>query len=180
MKDPDQLTTPPDGKPEKEQPRWRRDFPIDWPQDDYISRRDFTGFMVLTSIAFVAGKLWILVENYLSKKRGKPQAARIIERESVPVGGSHAFTYPDPHTPCILVRPDENTFLAYDQQCTHLTCPVIPKVAAGRFHCPCHEGSFDMRTGQPLAGPPRRALRRVRLETRDGVLYANGFAEEAS
>src|SRR5205823_4088402 len=42
------ITVPPDGKPDDQQPAWRRDFPIDWPQDHYVSRRDFTKFMVLT------------------------------------------------------------------------------------------------------------------------------------
>ena len=30
----------PDGLPVEQQPKWRRDFPIDWPQDEYVSRRD--------------------------------------------------------------------------------------------------------------------------------------------
>ena len=47
--DSEQLTTPPDGRPMEEQPRWRRDFPIDWPEDEYLSRREFIKFMLLTS-----------------------------------------------------------------------------------------------------------------------------------
>ena len=35
-----------------EQPAWRRDFPIDVPQEQYVARRDFTRFMMLTSAAF--------------------------------------------------------------------------------------------------------------------------------
>src|SRR5579875_3286117 len=30
-------------------PAWRQDFPIDWPQDHYVARRDFTKFLVLTA-----------------------------------------------------------------------------------------------------------------------------------
>jgi hypothetical protein len=58
----EQLTIPPDGAPLEEQPRWRQDFPIDWPQDHYVSRRDFTKFMVLTSLAFTAGQFWIVAK----------------------------------------------------------------------------------------------------------------------
>ena len=54
---------PPDGRPVSEQPRWRHDFPIDVPQDDYVARRDFTKFMVLTSLAFVVGQVSIGVKN---------------------------------------------------------------------------------------------------------------------
>ena len=48
--DPEQISTPPDGKPMGRQPAWRQDFPIDVPQDNYIARRDFTKFLVLTSV----------------------------------------------------------------------------------------------------------------------------------
>jgi len=44
------------------------------------------------------------------------------------------------------------------------------------LHCPCHNGWFDLATGAPNAGPPRRPLERVTLEIRDGVLYATGVA----
>jgi Rieske Fe-S protein len=47
----------------------------------------------------------------------------------------------------------------------------------GQFHCPCHRGFFDMHTGQPLAGPPRRPLPRIVLKVQDGVIYAAGFEE---
>ena len=30
----DKLSVPPDGRPYHDQPQWRNDFPIDWPQDD--------------------------------------------------------------------------------------------------------------------------------------------------
>jgi hypothetical protein len=29
----EQITLPPDGRPIEDQPAWRQDFPIDWPQD---------------------------------------------------------------------------------------------------------------------------------------------------
>ena len=43
------ITTAPDRSPEEQQPAWREDFPIDWPQDQYVERRDFMKFLVLTS-----------------------------------------------------------------------------------------------------------------------------------
>jgi Rieske Fe-S protein len=93
----------------------------------------------------------------------------------VPVGGSLIFNYPEDSAARLLVRVDEETFVAYEQQCTHLTCPVIPAVEEGELHCPCHEGIFDLLTGRPLAGPPRRPLARVTLEVREGTIYATGM-----
>jgi Rieske Fe-S protein len=75
------------------------------------------------------------------------------------------------------VRTGATAFVAYDQLCTHLLCPVVPAVDVGRLHCPCHNGWFDLETGRPVAGPPQRALPRVLLEVRDGTVYATGVEE---
>jgi Rieske Fe-S protein len=48
---------------------------------------------------------------------------------------------------------------------------------SGRLHCPCHNGWFDLATGNVLAGPPTRPLARVRLEVRGGTVYATGIEE---
>jgi len=171
---PDQLSVPPDGRPYHDQPQWRNDFPIDWPQDEFVARRDFTKFLVLTSLAFVVGQVWIVAENLLRKRRGQPPLKRIARADEIPVGGSLVFDYPDPHDICIVVRPGPDRYFAYDQKCTHLSCAVIPDLARGRLRCPCHNGSFELTTGIPTAGPPRRRLQRILLEIRDGDLYAVG------
>ncbi len=176
--DMDRLTIPPDARPEAEQPRWRQDFPIDWPQDAYVSRRDFTRFMVLVSLAFTAGQFWILAQNFLRSRRGQLPLQEITRLDQLPVGGSLVFHYPEEKNPRLLVRLGENTLVAYDQQCTHLACPVIPQLEEGHLHCPCHEGLFDLVTGRPLAGPPRRPLPRVKLEVRGGRVYAAGLEED--
>jgi Rieske Fe-S protein len=43
------------------------------------------------------------------------------------------------------------------------------------IHCPCHEGLFDLRSGRPVAGPPRRPLDIVRLQVRGDDIYAVGI-----
>lgn len=171
---PDQLTVPPDGRPFHDQPQWRNDFPIDWPQDELVARRDFTRFLVLTSFAFVVGQAWIAVENFSRRRKGEPPLMKIANAESIPVGGSLVFNYPGPHDSCIVIRTGNAMYFAYNQKCTHLSCAVVPDLAHGRLLCPCHNGSFEMRSGAPLAGPPRRPLERVLLEIRDGDLYATG------
>jgi nitrite reductase/ring-hydroxylating ferredoxin subunit len=167
----------PDGRPEAEQPAWRQDFPIDWPQDNYVARRDYAKFLVLTSLAFAVGQLWIGVKSLLRRGRGRPPVARVARLDDVPVGGTVAFSYPGRNDPCLLVRPDEGTVVAYGQKCTHLSCAVVPRPERGELHCPCHVGSFDLATGRPVAGPPRRPLPRVTLEVRRGVVYATGVEE---
>ena len=77
MMNPDERSKPaatdpayPDGRAALEQPRWRRDFPIDWAEDDYVSRRELTKFIVLTSAAFTVGQMWIVWENWRRSRRG--------------------------------------------------------------------------------------------------------------
>jgi Rieske Fe-S protein len=173
-RDREQLTVTPDGRPLEQQPKWRQDFPIDWPQDHYVARRDFTKFMVLTSLAFTFGQFWIVVQNFMRQRRGAPPLEKIAAVDQVPIGGSVTFAYPQEHDTCVLVRTGAESFVAYGQKCTHLSCAVVPQPSQGLFHCPCHEGSFDLATGAPVAGPPRRPLEKIELEIRGGVIYAKG------
>jgi Rieske Fe-S protein len=175
LHDPEQVTLPPDGKPMEAQPAWRTDFPIDWPQDQYVERRDFMKFMVLTSLAFTVGQFWIAAKSWVRSRSSASIGVRLASTGEVSIGTAQTFAYPTEHDPCILARTAERTFVAYSQKCTHLSCAVIPQVADGVIRCPCHEGIFDLATGRPLAGPPRRPLPRVMLDVRDGQIFATGI-----
>ena len=173
-RDRDELTIAPDGRPLAEQPKWRRDFPIDVPEDQYVARREFTKFLALTSFAFMIGQAWILVKS-LFGSRDAPSGVSVARLSDLPVGGSLQFEYPGPGEPKLLVRLGERELVAFDVRCTHLSCPVIPQVEQGRFHCPCHQGSFELATGRPLAGPPSRPLPRVLLELDGDQILAVGI-----
>jgi nitrite reductase/ring-hydroxylating ferredoxin subunit len=171
------ITRPPDGSPPEQQPQWRKDFPIDWPQDQYVARRDFAKFLVLTSGSFAVGQAWISAKHLLKKNEPQPGRVRIASLADVPVGSSLEFSYPEQQDRCILVRPREDQVLAYSQLCTHLSCAVIPDVPNGVFRCPCHEGFFDIGTGRNIAGPPPRPLPRILLEIDGGEIWATGVDE---
>jgi len=168
------MTTAPDRSPEDQQPAWREDFPIDWPQDQYVERRDFMKFLVLTSVALAVGQFWIVGENWLRRRRGLPPVRRVASLSEIPPGASLVFQYPGELDNCVLVRLSERDLVAYSQKCTHLSCAVIPEPEHGVLHCPCHEGYFDLRSGVPTAGPPRRPLPRITLEVRRQDIYATG------
>jgi nitrite reductase/ring-hydroxylating ferredoxin subunit len=176
----EQITLPPDGRPIEDQPAWREDFPIDWPQDQYVERRDFMKFMVLTSFAFTVGQFWIGAENWWRTWRGLPATRRVASLDSLPIGGSLVFEYPGEHDICVLVRLADAEVVAYGQKCTHLSCAVVPKPDQGVLHCPCHEGLFDLRSGRPIAGPPRRPLPRIVLEVRERDVYAIGVEQRTT
>jgi nitrite reductase/ring-hydroxylating ferredoxin subunit len=173
--DPELHTVPPDRQGDEVQPQWRHDFPVDWPQDHYVARRDFTKFLCLTSFAFVVGQFTIALQNWLRRRRRQPPIMKIAEQSQVPVGGAVVFHYPSESDPCLLLRTDAKTLVAYSQKCTHLACAVVPDKEAGRLLCPCHHGYFETSTGRPLAGPPRRPLPRITLSIRGDVVYATGI-----
>lgn len=171
----EQHTVAPNRLPDNVQPQWRRDFPIDWPQDHYVARRDFTKFLCLTSFAFVVGQFTIAAQNWLRRRRGHPPIVKIAELPQLPVGGALVFHYPNESEPCLLIRMDDNTLVAYSQKCTHLACAVVPDKEPGRLLCPCHHGYFETSTGRPLAGPPRRPLPRITLRIVGDAVYATGI-----
>ena len=175
MHEPDPELMPPNRRAGEVQPQWRQDFPIDWPEDHYVARRDFTKFLGLTSLAFVVGQFSILVQNWIRRRRGQPQKVKIAERSQLPLGGALVFHYPHETEPCLLLRNGEESYVAYSQECTHLACAVVPDREAGRLLCPCHHGYFDTATGRPLAGPPRRPLPRILLQIRGEEIYATGI-----
>jgi Rieske Fe-S protein len=179
-RDPEDVTVAPDQRPMHEQPRWRRDFAIDWPEDHYVARRDFVKFLVLTSGAFVAGQAWIAAQSLVRAKRPPPGRKRIASLAELLPGSAMVFAYPTPHDPCLLIRTRAGELVAYDQRCTHLSCAVVPKLDEGILHCPCHEGVFDLATGRNLAGPPPRPLPVIELEVEGDEVYAVGVRERTT
>jgi Rieske Fe-S protein len=171
---------PPPGTPgaPQEQPQWRGDFPIDRPQDNYVARRDFTKFMVLISGAFTVGQLWIAAQSVWRRATGKPPLQKIAQVDELEVGQTKLFHYPTEADGCLLIRLAEDQFIAYSNECTHLMCAVVPQVAEGQLHCPCHVGYFDLETGRPTAGPPRRPLPKVELKIQGDAVYAAGVQKE--
>jgi nitrite reductase/ring-hydroxylating ferredoxin subunit len=174
LRDSEEITLAPDGRPMTQQPAWRTDFPIDWPQDNYIERRDFMKFMVLVSLSLTIGQFWIAAQNWWRRRRGAAPITAIAAADALPVGGAMTFAYPGLTDACLLVRPTAGSFVAYSQKCTHLSCAVRPQVSQGLIACPCHEGFFDLQSGRPVAGPPRRPLARILLDVRGNQIYATG------
>ena len=156
------------------EPLWREEVPIFSADERYVNRRQFAKFLVLTSLGMFVGNLWILVRSRLTGEPAYP-VRQVALAGDVPVGGVKLFRYPGPEDPCILIRTGPESFVAYSQKCTHLSCAVYYARAAGRLECPCHEGYFSVRDGRVLQGPPQRPLPRVVLQRRGNALVAVGM-----
>lgn len=153
------------------EPLWKDEFSIHSAEERYVSRRQLTKFLVLTSFGMFVGNLWILLRSWWYKQPAYPR--RVVARlDEIPVGGVKLFTYPTSNDHCILVRTGAGSYVAYSQKCTHLSCSVYYSKDKNRFECPCHEGYFAVATGAVLQGPPPRPLPRVVLEQSKGDLIA--------
>jgi arsenite oxidase small subunit len=155
-------------------PLWQDEFSINTADERYVSRRQFTKFLVLTSLGMFVGNVWILARSWFSKSPVYPQK-NICALTDIPIGGVRLFRYPTDNDSCILIRPDSETFVAYSQKCTHLSCAVYYAREKNRLECPCHEGYFSVISGDVLQGPPPRPLPRVILERRGDQLVAVGM-----
>ena len=162
-------------RPTSKEPLWKDEFSINRADEQYVSRRQFTKFLVLTSLGMFAGNVWILARSWFSKAPVYSEK-NICRTTDVPVGGVWLFRYPTEKDACILIRPDEETYVAYSQKCTHLSCAVFYAREKNRLECPCHEGYFSITDGRVLQGPPPRPLPRVMLEKRGDQIVAVGMS----
>src|SRR6185436_7304763 len=88
--------------------KWREDFPIEWGVDNYITRREFTKFMVLVSGATFAGNGYFVLRKFQQEGvRHSPQ--KVCNASEIAPGEAKLFRYPTENDPAILLRlPDEN------------------------------------------------------------------------
>ncbi len=101
----------------------------------------------------------------------------LTPRAGAGASGRGALSVPEADVPAegALVLPQQRVavvrqgsdFLAIDLTCTHLGCTV--QATEQGFSCPCHGSRFG-RGGDVVKGPAPRALKRLGLEHRDGII----------
>jgi Rieske Fe-S protein len=120
------------------------------------------------------GNIWILVKSWFAPAKPSFPSTPIAAAADLGVGEVKLFSYPTPADPCIMIR-TANTFVAYSQKCTHLSCAVYFAKDKNRLECPCHEGYFSVTDGSVLQGPPTRPLPRIILKHDGDTLIATGM-----
>lgn len=152
-------------------PVWRQDFPLTSAGEDEVTRREFVRYLVLASGGFAAGNVGVAIWSSLrSVKPGDPRP--IVALDQLPENSAHIFKFPTNADPAILLHLPGGELRAYSQKCTHLGCVVFYSPEEVELECPCHEGFFDAETGEVISGPPQRPLGRIRVEVRDGTVWA--------
>ena len=154
------------------------EFPYEREEESQVTRREFCNFLFLTSSALLVGSAAFAAKYAYDARNTKTFApAKIDGAESLKPGSSLNFFYPDENDTAILIRTGDGNYHAYEQKCTHLTCPVYFAKERNRLECPCHEGGFDVETGNVLYGPPPRPLDRIEIEFRGAEVWAVGVTK---
>lgn len=157
-------------------PKWSEDFPLHSKDDSNISRRDFIRYLALISFGFFLGTLGVWIKTFFRNDfQVKAIRKRIIAKDDLKIGESYVFEVDGYKEAAILVRLNEDQFVAFGQRCTHLQCPVIWKNEEKILFCPCHRGAFNGETGDVLYGPPERSLPKLKIEVVGGEVYFVGF-----
>ena len=149
------------------------EFPYGRDDEAQVTRREFCNFLFLTSSALVASTAGFAAKSvYDASSESALPPMRIEGAMELQPGSSLNFHYPNENDSAILVRTRGGQYYAYGQKCTHLTCPVYYAKENDRLECPCHEGGFDVRTGNVLYGPPPRPPDKVEVEVRGNEVWA--------
>src|SRR3982751_6817589 len=86
-----------------ENKQWKRDFPIEWEKDHYVTRREMVKFLTLGSAALVLANSVMAVAGPLARP-GSFQRKSVALLSALPANSSVLFRYPTEEDPCILVR----------------------------------------------------------------------------
>lgn len=147
-------------------PAWKQEYPIRRSDEHRASRRAFMKFLGASLLAGAGG--YLIKDQIFTHPISGPKVTVAKEGE-IAIGGYKLFNYPE-GKPAILIRLSEGEYVAYNQQCTHLMCPVHYQAEKQQLVCPCHNGYFDARTGNVLAGPPPRPLPRYKVTLAKGEI----------
>jgi len=123
-----------------------------------LNRRKFVN--ALLSIGGIGGLVTIIYPalSFLKPpKSAEPKVSSIkagLASEFLP-GSSKIIKFG--RKPVILIKTEDEKFLALSATCTHLDCIVQYKNDTKQIWCACHNGIYDL-TGRNVSGPPPRAL----------------------
>jgi arsenite oxidase small subunit len=100
------------------------------------------------------------------------------------VNRGHTFDYPLKGDTSVLIDMGrrvpggvgpKRSIVAYSAQCQHMGCPVAYRSKSRELFCPCHQSRYDPeRLGSIIQGVAMRPLPKIRLQVRNGAVFAIG------
>jgi Rieske Fe-S protein len=143
-------------------------------EDVNLNRRAFLKASFGTTVALGLATTPFGVLSVMRDGHDDGERLEIVNADELAIGESKNFVYPKEGDTAILVRTTDDKYVAYNNKCTHLQCPVFYEHKENILLCPCHKGYFDVDSGHPVSGPPQRELPRIVVEVQGGKVYAVG------
>ncbi len=147
------------------------------PEPDAPRRRDLLQIGMGAVAVCYAGALVYPVYRYLAtpavraRLEGEVSSISIPQKSLPQAGAATMFLFGG--RPSLLIHHTDGQWVALDAVCTHLGCTVGFEPQNRRIFCPCHGGTYDMNTGEVVAGPPPQGLKVYRVEVRDGDIIVS-------
>ncbi len=140
--------------------------------DEGITRRGFVKVAVVGMCAGYAAAIGYPVFRYLNSPVEKAEASSAVNEvtlkdvDKLPKNSALMFKF-GTH-PAVLIRHEDDTWVALDAVCTHLGCTVAFDPASKQIVCACHGGVYDAKTGGNVSGPPPKPLTVFKVAVKGG------------
>ncbi|MEZ5163434.1 MAG: Rieske 2Fe-2S domain-containing protein [Fimbriimonadaceae bacterium] len=151
-----------------------QNFPVDWEDDNYVTRREFMKFGTLASGAFAAGSLGLAAWSKVKKDGPEFEPQQVALVQDIQPGAALPFNFPRPKDLCLLIQKPDGEYVAYGRRCTHLSCPVVYEAKEHPTFLSMSQRSFFRRGRQCYSGPPPHAIPQITLEIRGDEIWATG------
>jgi arsenite oxidase small subunit len=149
-------------------------------EDPAVSRRGLLSGGAVAAGAVIAGR----ADRAQAAVGAKYPRHRVIALDRLRVNRPVNFKYPLADQPNVLLDlghqvpggvGSKRSIVAFSTLCQHMGCPVAYSRSAREFICPCHQTRYDPeRLASIVQGVATRALPRVRLQVKNGAVYAIG------
>jgi arsenite oxidase small subunit len=143
-----------------------------------LSRRSLIAAGAVGTVGAVAG-----ATAADAKSRSYP-SLRVIALDRLKVNRAHTFDYPLRGDTSVLIDfgrrvpggvGPKRSIVAYSAQCQHMGCAVAYRRKQRELFCPCHQSRYDPeRLGSIIQGVATRPLPKIRLQVRNGAVFAVG------
>ncbi len=134
-----------------------------------LTRRGFVRIGLGLFAGAYAAAVGYPVYRYANAQSGESAPVSKValpDADALPAGSALMFMFGG--VPATLIHHDDGTWACFEAKCTHRGCEVRFEPENRRIFCGCHEGVYDMRTGEVVSGPPPRPLKSLSVEVRDG------------
>lgn len=149
---------------------------LEMAQEEDLSRRAFIKVVGGCVGAAYLGAIGYPVYRYLATPAVRAASAAAVTEVALDALGLEAgaaLMFRFGTKPGILIHHKDGSWVAFSAVCSHLGCTVQFEPQNDRIFCACHEGVYDPRTGDAIAGPPPKGLTVYRVEVTDAEVVVS-------